>query len=343
MAQRFSFLLALALALHGCGGSGGSGSPPAIPASPAFVSAPDCPVPQNIVAETASAPLDATFMRVQHIGDPGSAELANEVANWVTWAVGDVTGFYPPDPASTGNQRGFRDLGPPTLASAFQLACDGAGFLINTFEFSHAAPLVGEGPSVSIARVPSSRPQVFRDARSLLTIAADIDLRHVAYQAPHDGDGTAQLSFFYYIQDATSGAVFAHVIGLFDSRPPGVGGSLVEGLADDTHVAFFFSPLQPTDGAGAPVRYVRLGAASASARTQAAWKERVHFNAQVPYDVFSAMLARLKAGPLPAISPRPEDYRLTEFGVLGEVFPGTGSEHNVAIGAAVFDLRASGG
>ena len=46
---------------------------------------------------------------------------------------------------------------------------------------------------------------------------------------------------------------------------------------------------------------------------------------------------------LPAISPRPEDYRITLFGVLGEVFPGTGRDYEVAIGAQVRDLRLSGG
>jgi hypothetical protein len=337
-----ALLLLVVLALQGCGGSGGSAAAPGA-TTPPFVSAPDCPAPQDIIAEEAASPRDATFMRVQHIGDPGSAELAGEVANRITWSVGDVTGFYPPDPLANFNQRGYRDLGPPITASAFQLACDGAGFLINTFEFSHHAPLVGEGPSVSIARDPFPFPQIFRDESSALEIEADIDLRHVAYQAPHDGDGTAQLSFFYYIQDSTTGTVFAQVIGLFDSRKPGVGGSLVETVADDTHVAFIFSPLLAVDGSGAPVRHVRVGASSAQARSQVAWMERTHFVARIPHDVFAGMLARLKAGPLPAISPRPEDYRLTEFGVLGEVFPGTGDAHNVAIGASVFNLRLSGG
>lgn len=343
MTHRLVSLLVVGLALQGCGGSSGSGTPAPAAVAPAFVSAPDCPGPNNLIAEEAGAPHDITFMRVQHIGDPGTAELAGEIANMVTWSVGDLTGFYPPDPASTGNQRGFRDIGPPTMTSAFQLACGGAGFLINTFQFSHAAPLVGEGPSASIARDPSSAPQVFRDSRSVLTIEASIDLHHVAYQAPHDADGTAQLSFFYYIQDTTTGTVIAHLIGLFDSRAPGVGGSLVEGLADDTHVVFVHSPLLPTDAAGTPVRYVRVGPSSTLARTQAAWKERAYFNAQVPFDVFTAMLARLRAGPLPRISARPEDYRLTGFGVLGEVFSGTGDQHNVAIGASVFDLRLTGG
>src|SRR5206468_4443676 len=88
MNRRLAFA-GLALALAACGGgSGGSASPPSQPAL-AYLSAPDCAGPAN------------------HIGDPGTAELAGEIANRVTWAVGDLTGFYPPDPATSGAQRGF--------------------------------------------------------------------------------------------------------------------------------------------------------------------------------------------------------------------------------------------
>jgi hypothetical protein len=330
-----------ALAMQGCG-SGNDGGAPALP-QPTFVSAPDCPGPGNIIAEEAVAPLGVTFMRVQNMGDPGTPEFAGEIANVVTWAVGDYTGFHPPDPAATGTQRGFRNEGPPTLANAFQLACDGAGFLVNTWQFSHSVPLIGEGPNVSIARDFVPGRQVFLDGRSIFGIEADIDLRHAAYQAPHVADGTAHLGFFYYAQDLTTGTVLGHVIGIFDSRAPGVGGALVEQLGHDGFNAFAFSPLLAVDGTGAPVAYVRIGPGSSAARSGEAWRERVRFNVQIPYPAFAALLARLRSGPLPAISPRPEDYRVGEFGVLGEVFPGTGSEHNVAIGASVFNLRATGG
>jgi hypothetical protein len=337
--MRLTALLA-AVWLAGCGSGGGSG-PAGNGAVPKFVSEPDCPAPSNMVAEFAPAPLDATYMLVLHMGDPGTPELAGEIANRVTWAVGDVTGFYPADPA--GTQRGYRDAGPPTSASAFQLACDGAGFLINTFQFSHAVPIAGGGPNVAIARDLSSTPPVFRDANSVLSIEADVDLHSVTYQSPPITDGTAQVSLFYYIQDSTTQVNISHVVGLFDGRAPGVSGSMVEGLANDTQVHFFSSPLLPVDGSGMPVKYVRPGASSSLARTGSAWGQRLHFAAEIPYDAFAQMLARLKAGPLPGISPRPEDYRLTSFGVIGEVSPGTGSEHNVLIGASVFGLRASGG
>ena len=78
-------------------------------------------------------------------------------------------------------------------------------------------------------------------------------------------------------------------------------------------------------------------------RTVTPWEQPLPFRARVTYANFQAMLARLKAGPLPALSTRPEDYRITLFGVLGEVIPGTGTDYEVAIGAQVRDLRLSGG
>ena len=106
-------LLAALLLLAACGGGGGGASAPAAPGTPTlYVSAPDCAGPGNILAEEAASPQDATYLRVQHIGDPGTAELAEEVAHPITWAVGDYTGFYPANP---GAQRGYRDAALPDL------------------------------------------------------------------------------------------------------------------------------------------------------------------------------------------------------------------------------------
>jgi hypothetical protein len=332
-------ILAALLALAGCGGSGGTSASGAPASSQPFVSAPDCAGPSSIVAEDAAAPQDATFVRVQHIGDPGTAELAGEVAHEVTWAVGDYTGFYPAD---AGAQRGFRDAALPDPASAFQLDCGSAGVFIDTWEFPHHAPLVGEGPSASVARDPSARPALLHAPGATFTIEADVDLHSVRYQQPHTGDGTAQLSFFYYAQDATTGTVIAHLIALFDSRAPGVNGSAMENVGSDGHVAFVSSPLAALQADGTAVRFASPGAGSATERNVDAWSAPVRFRAVVTYEEFAALLGELRAGPLPAISPRPEDWHLTEFGVLAEVFPGTGDQHNVALGASVLDLRLSG-
>jgi len=334
-------LVLAALGLPACGGgSGGSSSGGSRP--PAFVSAPDCAGPQNIVAEESAAPVNATYLRVQHIGDPGTAELAGEISQWVTWSVGDYTGLYPPDPSTTGTQRGYRDLGPPIAASAFQLSCGAAGFLINSWQFSHSAPLVGEGPSASVARDFDPWPSPFPDAGAALAIEATINVKHAAYQSPHVDDGTAQVSFFYYALDSTTGTVIAHLVQLFDSRPPSTGAGR-ETVGFDGHVVFVVSPLAASDPAGQPVQYVTVDAGSDGIRFERAWGNPLAFKARVPYDRFRSLLLRLRSGSLPAISARPEDYRLLSFGVLGEVFPGTGTQHNVSLGASVADLRLTAG
>jgi hypothetical protein len=120
------------------------------------LSPPDCADASRIIAEDAPAPVNETYARVQHIGDPGTEELAGEIANPVTWDVGAVSGLHVRSPAAS--QRGFRDIGLPVGTSAFQMECGAAGFLINSWQFAHAAPLFGEGPSVSIARDLSPAP-----------------------------------------------------------------------------------------------------------------------------------------------------------------------------------------
>jgi hypothetical protein len=300
----------------------------------ATLSPSDCVDASNMIAEDARAPFNATALRVQHIGDPGTAELTGEIANVVTWDVGAMTGLHLPPSA----QRGYRDVGLPVGASAFQLACDAAGFLINTWQFSHASPLFGEGPSASVSRDLSPAPAPFRDAGSAFLIEARVSVPWAYTETPPTFEGTAQVSFFYYALDTTTGTLIGHVIALFDNRPPGVGGSGVESLSNDGVVAFADSPLVRIDATGAPVRYVTVSAASATMRFVQPWAEGTFFRAEITYANFRAMLLALKGTQLPAISADPLDYRVPIFGLLGEVFPGTASDHNVSLGASVSGL-----
>jgi hypothetical protein len=295
------------------------------------VSLPDCSGPANILAEDASAPANATFMRVQHIGDPGTEELAREIANPVTWDVGTLTGFHAP----AGSQRGYRDVGLPLGASAFQLDCGTAGFLINTWQFSHKVALIGEGPSVSIGRDLNPAPKIFDGSKSMV-IEARIAVPWAYTESPPISDGTAQVSFFYYARNPERGTVFAHVIALFDNRGAGLAGQ--ESVGSDGVTAFIGSPLAVTDPNGNAVRYVTVGAASSAMHFESGFSEPKFFQAVVTYENFRAMLARLASDSLPGISTRPEDYEIVFFGVLGEVFPGTSDSHNVSLGASVNEL-----
>ena len=206
------------------------------------VSGPDCTDARQMVAEFAPAPVNTTYLRVQHVGDPATAELADEIANAVTWDVGALSGLHVPPAAYAQAQRGYRDAGPPDPASAFQLWCGSAGFVLDSRRFSHAAPLVLEGPSVSAARDLDPPAAIFGNATSALTIEGRVSVPWVWTASAPVAEGTAQVSFFYYATDTTSGATFAHVIALFDNRPAGTGGAGGEALSADAYTAFAGSP-----------------------------------------------------------------------------------------------------
>lgn len=296
------------------------------------ISAPDCAGPGNIIAEAAVEPRNTTFMRVQHIGDPGTAELLGEVANDVTWDVGSMTGLT----ADTSAQRGYRDAPPPVASSAFQLQCGRAGFLINSFQFGHAQPLFGEGPSAGVNRSLDDEV-AFDGPRSALVIEGRIAVP-TAYSPNRAPDlGVTAVSFYYYVRDTKSGIVVAHVIGLFDNRPAGVGGAGTEFLGNDGITPFAGSPLASIDGNGAAVRFVEPSPHSQAMRFEGTWNDPLFFRAEVPYARFKALLEALRPQ-APAMSADPLDYRVVFFGVLGEVFVGTERGHDVMLGASVRDL-----
>jgi hypothetical protein len=297
------------------------------------LSAPDCASPGNIIAEAAPAPPNATHMRVQYMGDPGTDELRNEVANIVSWDVGQYTGLH----TDEWVQRGYRSQGPPASANAFQLACDSAGFFINTATFSHTVPIFGAGPSASVARRLEPGLPAFTGPASTLMLEARIAMPWVYTPTPPTGEGTAQVSLAYYAQDETSGATFAHVIGVFDNRDVSLAGN-AEIVGHDGEVAFAGSPLLDAFPDGHAVEFVRVSPHSARMRFVNPWSEPAFFRAEIPYETFRRLLQRLKSS-LPSMSTEPMDYRIILFGVLGEVVPGTGQDHNVSLGASVSQLQ----
>lgn len=298
------------------------------------LSGPDCAGPQNIIAEEAPEPgTNVTFIRVQHMGDPGTDELLGEVSREVSWDVGQMTGLHVP----SFWQRGYRDAPPPVAASAFQLACGDAGFFINSFEFEHTQPIEGAGQSASIARSLDPWPFAFEDVGSRFFIQAwvTVPTSYSPHRAPEAG--VTAVSFVYYAVDSKSGIAIAHVIGLHDNRPPGVGGSGTEILANDGVTPFAGSPLAAVAGDGAPVRFVEVPPQSETIRYQDGWAQPAFFRADITYPRFKAMLEALHPQ-APAMSTDPLDYRIGLFGVLAEVFVGTTRGRDVMLGGNVHGL-----
>ena len=293
------------------------------------ISAPDCVDVSNMVAEYDDRAVAGTYMRVQHMGDPGTRELEGQIAQPVTWDAGGFTGLsVPPD-----SQRGSVDaVGYPV----FQLRCGDAGFYIDTAMFPHASPLVGEGPNVTVARNFTPGLPVFQAGASLM-LEADVRVPVVRPQHSPVVEGTAQVSFMLYLQDRTTGIVIAQLVGLLDDRPAGTGGSGVESVGSDGFTAFATSPLATIDGAGGAVRFVTVAAGSATMQYVDGWREARHFAAMITPANFSAVLSRLHETGL-AASMNPSDYVATLFGLGGEVIAGTAHENEVALGASVANL-----
>ena len=299
------------------------------------MSAPDCIDATNILAEYAPAPRNATYMRVQHMGDLGTPELAGQIAGVVTWDVGTLSGYSVPPELRPRAQRGYRNFAPPNHSSAFQLWCNGAGFVIDSRRFPHTEPIILAGPSVSVARELDPPAAMFGNATSALTIDGRVSVPWVSFDSPPFVDGTAQVSFFYYVRDTTSGITFAHLIALFDNRSRGTNGVGREEVSADSFTPYVVSPLLDT------AEFVTASATSAQVQYVAGWPDARFFRAHVTYPQFEAMLARIERETQLGLSLRPEDYRVTLFGLLGEIFPGTGNASEVGLGASVTDLMLS--
>lgn len=293
------------------------------------LSPPDCVDASSMATHHGAGPVGVTYMRVEHIGDPGTDELLHEVDHEITWQLSYYTGLQVPPSA----QRGYRDR---FGDSGFQMRCEEAGFFMNSATFSHTQAIVGEGPNVSVGRDFDPGFALFERGAS---VVVEADVRAPALYGPARivDEGTAQLSFYVYYHDRTTVTAVAQLVGLLDNRAAGVNGSGVEWAGNDGHTAFICSPLAEADSTGAAVRFATPLPGSASMQFERGWGESRHLGFSVSPAQFSAALAHLRAQGA-SISGDPADYVVTAVGVLGEIFPGTGHDHEVALGASLSGL-----
>lgn len=287
----------------------------------------DCLGPAGFVTQYDPVQPNRWTMRVQHMGDAGTVEQAQQVANPVTWDLSSLTGLQ----ASPAEQRGFRD-DPAGRASAFQMACGGAGFWINSAQFSHRLPISGEGPNAVLGR-DLDPPMPFGEG---IVVSVDAKLPWMRTQTTALEEGTAQMWILWYVRDRRSGRAISQLVGLYDNRPAGIGGSGVEYVGTDGFTIFTSSPLRAVDGTGTPVRFISpptMGQMSFVDTWSESRRFRVVVTAAQLREVILATRERI-----PQLSLDPADYDVMSFGVGVEVIVGTGDSHNVQLGGSFANL-----
>lgn len=286
----------------------------------------------RIVAQDTPVPPNRSYVRVRHMGDPNTLERLWQVAWPVTWDVGAVTGLRPPVPVARW-QRGFADLGLPWGTNAFQVHCDAAGFMINTFSFPHAEPVRGGGPHAALERTFDPPLPLWTRSGAELTLQVEAQ---VPWQYS-PGEGSGQLTFIYYLRHATRGNFHAHLIALWDTRAA-LAPRLAEFVADDTFTTFASTPLVDRLPDGSRPRYATRSPYSQAIQLGPGWSGWRFLRAHASRDQAAAMLADA-ARRDPAIDPDPAAWQLHEAFVFLEVFPGEGVQDNLSVGVSVRDFQ----
>jgi len=286
-------------------------------------------------------PPNRTYVYVRGMGDPGTEELENEVANIVDWDASIFTGFRPKGRYWYRSQRGYANVGPPVGTSVFQVKGHHAGFLINTWQFSHTVPTTtpwGEpdgGPHVAYERRFKPELEIFRDDSSELTLQVYFKLPWLLFGP---GRTSAQAILFYYLIDVSSGFRFAGVIEFFDSRPWGNFNGY-EALRTDSHDYYVSSPLASRTADNKTLRYATMSPYSEPIQNGVEWDSDKFFRAHVSRDNLANIIEDLQSTEgVTGISEDPNDWRLLRAGVLVEIgFPNpeTMADENISVGGSL--------
>lgn len=286
-------------------------------------------------------PPNKTWYYVRGMGDPGTDELLNQVANLVDWDASVYTGFRPEGTELAQAQRGYRNLGPPIGTNAFQVQGHHAGFLINTHGFSHTLPTTtpwGEedgGPHIAYERRFSPEKEIFSDPSSELTLQTYFKLPWLFFG---QNTAVAQAILFYYLVDITSGFRFAGVMQFFDSRPWGQFNGF-ERLRSDSQDYYVSTPLSDRTFDELVPRYATRSPYSQSIQNGVTWSSDKFFRAHVSYENMLNIIEDIARQPgVFGISNDPQDWRLLRAGVLVEIgFPNpeTMGEMNISVGGSL--------
>lgn len=269
------------------------------------------------------------FFIVRHMGEPGSRELRDQINGFVSWDPGVYTGLRIPPGLRLYSQRGYRN-DPVHGASAYQLLCRSAGFLVNTFSFDHWSgeiecpadyPECLGGPQVAMQReFGNEGTELFRTATSELAMQALVRLPFVHWD---ENPAVAQMYFAAYLRDRSTGTLLAWLAQFYDSRPFGEGnGEAV--VSDDGMTTFASAPLADRLADGQPNPFVTRSPYSRPIANGYQWGEeerffRAHLKPEQLVEITRrANLFRAARGQA-AVSTDPSDWLLHTIAISAEI------------------------
>ena len=308
----------------------------------------------NINDPNIELPRNRAVARIGYWGDPGNPEREYAISNTIySWSGGPVTGLYV-DPKL---QRGYYDLGQSVGASMLQIACSSGhaevGALINSYWFTHTQPIFGGGPQVSLGEkrdFPVPIPK-FSNGKDLVIQGW---FKH-PYRHSHEPGALGQIVIGYYMQPlhcprqapgsqlcpaATAQnriPAFAHVIGLFDTRPASPSNTYYEFAAHDGFTAFFSSPAANLDPAGNSLEYATMSPHSAGTLLgDFRWGDYKFYRVHIKYRQMQTMISQAKAmvPDLADASSDPDDWGIVLVTSLLEISNAAAPQCQTGSGAA---------
>lgn len=264
---------------------------------------------------------------VSYLGDPDTYERHYAISLTQTWGLEHVVGV-----PGASHVLGLYNEGLPVGSSGIAVSCHEAGFLINTYQFSHTTAVRGGGSGGSVSINPPRLTTPYSATDSTMRIEGLV--KH-PFHHWNEADASTQIYLYYYLQPKYCGSApcplstqsngvptFAHVIALHESRTDG---TYNEVLAHDTFVSFFSSPLADLQANGQPVQYLRPAPGSAQmANRYDTWADYRYYAADISYTTMQGMIAKVKVenpSLFASTSADPRDWSVVNVGAIVENTP----------------------
>jgi hypothetical protein len=300
-------------------------------------------------------PDDRYYMVVRYLGDDAvAAAPAFDFSRfppsygWSAVRGHALTNFAVPEPKSAWQRANSANADVDT-SSAFQLHCYDAASYLNTWTFPYTT-IAGGGPHAIYGYTFNQRPPpAIFDSNPATDFVLQASVEVPWFAAWSDSASAlppiGQVSFFAYFHDRFTNKTFALLLGVFDNRYA-ENPTYASFVAHDGQTPFVSMPLNGDAAFATP-------SPASAAFTGTTWTGlkffRAHITQQNFRDAVAAVNAYCRAHLLEqhcnlmpyiwdAFSPSVDNYELTEFGVLHELFRGPG--HNLSMAVHVHDLGA---